>query len=150
MSVEYSAVTELSKRFEMAARVAPDLADRFLVNQFAEPVVREMRADAPVRSGALRDSIRFTHPERLKVVIGSFGVSYAKFVAEGTKAHEIRPKNASALAFKVGGKMVYAKVVRHPGTKANPFMSEAADKVAKRVLPNLAGIMLQPLKGNGQ
>lgn len=41
----------------------------------------------------------------------------------------IRPKHASALKFKVGGKEVFAKQVIHPGVRARPFMRPAIDEV---------------------
>lgn len=50
---------------------------------------------------------------------------YGIYVEEGTKPHIIRPKNKKMLAFKVGGRMVFAKQVRHPGTKAYKFMEYA-------------------------
>lgn len=147
-SVDYTALLALSRRFQIAAAIAPDLMDKFLVEDIAKPIVEEMRKEAPVDSGQLRDSIRYVHPHKLKVVIGSFGVAYVKFVTEGTRPHEIRAKNSSVLSFKVGGKQVFATVVKHPGTEANPFMSEAADKVLKKALPKIAGIMMGEFNGD--
>jgi hypothetical protein len=48
-----------------------------------------------------------------------------RFVLDGTKAHLIRPRRAKALRFEVGGRTTFAKLVRHPGTKANDFMGRA-------------------------
>lgn len=48
-----------------------------------------------------------------------------RFVIEGTRPHLIRPRRAKALRFEVGGRVTYAKVVRHPGTRANPFLQRA-------------------------
>lgn len=147
MGVEYSGMVEMSKRLQMAANLAPKLVDKFLVEQVAKPAVEEMRREAPVVSGKLRDSLDYQHPTTLKVKIGSFGVPYAKFVAEGTKPHTIEPKKASVLAFTVNGTKVFAKKVNHPGTKANPFMSDAIDKTLRGALPRLAGVMMGPLEG---
>ena len=52
---------------------------------------------------------------------------YAVFVEKGTAPHEIRPVKASVLAFEAGGKMVFTPLVRHPGSRANPFMERAAE-----------------------
>ena len=53
---------------------------------------------------------------------------YAVYVAKGTAPHEIRPVNASCLAFEApGGGMVFTGLVRHPGTKPNLFMERAAE-----------------------
>jgi len=43
----------------------------------------------------------------------------------GTRPHMIYP-HGKALRFEVGGKVVFAKYVRHPGTRPNPFHVRAA------------------------
>lgn len=78
----------------------------------------------PVKTGRLRSSIRF------QIGIGPIGyvgtdVNYALAVHNGTKAHDIYPKNASVLAFDVGGQTVFAASVHHPGTKGVPFLTRA-------------------------
>lgn len=52
-------------------------------------------------------------------------------VNDGTRPHIIRPKNAKTLRFKVGGRVVYAKVVHHPGTRPRPFLDRALNEVAR-------------------
>ena len=52
--------------------------------------------------------------------------THAKFIEGGTKAHEIRPRRAKLLRFYVGGRVVYARKVNHPGTAKRPFMESAA------------------------
>lgn len=49
----------------------------------------------------------------------------ALYVIGGTRQHVIRPVRAKALRFTVGGQVVYAKVVMHPGSKPNDFLREA-------------------------
>lgn len=58
-----------------------------------------------------------------------FTVDYAAAVNDGTRPHIIRPRNASVLRFVVGGRVVYARVVHHPGTRANPFLDRALREV---------------------
>ncbi|WP_228980121.1 hypothetical protein [Streptomyces sp. DH12] len=48
-----------------------------------------------------------------------------RYVLDGTRPHLIRPRRAKALRFEVGGRVTYAKIVRHPGTRANPFLQRA-------------------------
>jgi hypothetical protein len=49
----------------------------------------------------------------------------AIFVIKGTRRHIIRPRTKQALKFKIGGRTVFAKIVHHPGTKPNDFMTKA-------------------------
>lgn len=76
-----------------------------------------------VRSGALRRSIFNAIEDSSTSVIGkvasSGDVKYAAIHEFGgkTPAHDILPTKAQALAFMMGGKMVFAKVVHHPGSQ---------------------------------
>ncbi len=47
------------------------------------------------------------------------------FVINGTRPHQIRPVRAQALRFTVGGRVVFAKLVNHPGTQPNDFLNKA-------------------------
>lgn len=48
------------------------------------------------------------------------------YVVNGTRPHRIRPRRRNGvLRFTVGGQVVYARLVNHPGTKPNRFMIEA-------------------------
>lgn len=49
------------------------------------------------------------------------------FLEEGTDPHIITAKNAKALRFEIGGKVIFRKSVHHPGTKATRFWSAGAD-----------------------
>ena len=44
-----------------------------------------------------------------------------------TLVHDIRPKDKRALRWVGKNGFVFAKVVHHPGTKADPFLYEAAE-----------------------
>ena len=60
-------------------------------------------------------------------------VLYAGYIETGTAPHEIRPIRARVLAFKgTEGKMVFAPVVHHPGTKPNPFMHRTLEQVESK------------------
>lgn len=87
---------------------------------------------APVDTGRLRASGKIQYSStfgfRPKATI-IFDTDYAAFVNDGTAPHVIRPRNARVLRFVVGGKVVYAKVVHHPGTRANPFLDRALREV---------------------
>jgi len=44
---------------------------------------------------------------------------------DGTSPHDIYPFKASALRFEVGGDVVFAALVHHPGTAPDPFLDKA-------------------------
>ena len=69
----------------------------------------------------------------------------AVYVEKGTRPHEIRPVNASFLAFEVSGRMVFTPLVRHPGTKPNPFMQRAAEDARSKVGEVFAELWLEML-----
>lgn len=60
----------------------------------------------------------------------SFNTDYAEFVNDGTRPHVIRPRQAQVLRFTVGGRVVFARVVHHPGTRPNPFLDRAVREIA--------------------
>jgi hypothetical protein len=78
-----------------------------------------------VRTGALRASIVGRHLGNFTgqyLWIGS-SQSHALAHHEGTKPHIIRPREAKALRFTKGTSVIYTTMVRHPGTKPNPYLS---------------------------
>lgn len=93
-------------------------------------VESQTKRNAPVNKqsggGNLRQSIRsqMTGISSGKVEVGA---KYAIFVHEGTKPHIIKIRRKKVLANKRQGK-IFGKVVKHPGTRANPFLQEAVDK----------------------
>lgn len=85
---------------------------------------------AGLMTGALRRSIGsfFTfHGRNLEGRVGAnpagSRVGYGVYHHEGTPPHIIRPKQAKALRFKIGNRIVYAQVVHHPGTRPNPYLT---------------------------
>ena len=108
-------------------------ASRSELETTARQVMNRAKVLAPVDTGRLRASIRIEARRTLTLrsvfTIGS-DVEYAQMVHDGTRPHIIRPKRAQALRFRIGGRIVYAKVVHHPGTKARPFLDRAMREIA--------------------
>ena len=99
-----------------------------LIERLAEETEATMFFEAPWRTGRLAQSI-VKQVEKLEASVGPL-VSYAWFVECGTAPHEIRPIRAQILAFSgAGGKLVFAPLVHHPGTKANPFMHRTLEQI---------------------
>lgn len=117
----------------LAAAVQPILARR--AASITRRIAAQARQDVPVKTGNLgrsiqEDPIRFTGPFRVETGVTATA-NYAKFVHDGTRPHVIRPKNARFLVFEAGGRTVFAKSVNHPGTRARPFLRNAANIVAQ-------------------
>ena len=97
-------------------------------------IATQARQDVPVRTGNLgrqvgEGRITMSGPRTVRGSVNDMA-DYALYVHEGTRAHTIRPRTAQALRFQVGGRTVYRKSVRHPGTKARPFLRNAGMRVA--------------------
>lgn len=91
----------------------------------ATKYVRDRAAsNAPKKTGALSRSLKLTVQKRSATIVAQ--VPYSLYVHEGTSPHVIVPKNASVLVFEVGGETVFARKVNHPGTRPQPFLTDAA------------------------
>jgi hypothetical protein len=86
-----------------------------------------------VRTGTLLASIRReegigTLGRYIDVVAGVPGLTtYLGFEHDGTAPHIIRPRRRKALRFVSGGRVVFARQVRHPGTQGSEFLTRALD-----------------------
>jgi hypothetical protein len=104
-----------------------DAASVQLLVKKARAVQREARRMAPGRMGRKVNAVivgkhvrvESTHPATL-------------YVIKGTRPHVIRPRYRKVLKFNMRGRTVFAKVVHHPGTKANDFLTKSLRLVASR------------------
>jgi phage gpG-like protein len=95
-----------------------------------------------VITGNLRRSIFSETIETAHAVTGraasSGDVKYAAIQEYGgkTAAHDIVPTKAEALAFVMGGKPVFAKIVHHPGSNipAHGFMRRSLEELTPDIL----------------
>ena len=118
--------------FEEAASRFDSKLLGLLVERLAEVAYFEAFYGAPWRSGNLARSI-VKEVEADSAVIRVLA-RYGIYVVSGTVPHVIRPAGASCLAFRArSGTMVFTRLVRHPGTKPNPFLEEAAEKTRDQV-----------------
>lgn len=120
----------------LGAAVGPILARK--AASVTRRITAQAKQNAPVLTGNLAraiepDPIKFSGPFRVETGVTA-RTDYAVFVHEGTRPHLIRPRTARALRFDVGGRTVFAKSVHHPGTKARPFLRNAAEQVAREEL----------------
>lgn len=97
------------------------------LTDIAEDVRNAAQTLVPVRTGNLKGSIvRYgvgVKTERIHAM-----AHYAAYVELGTRPHEIRPNNKSALMWT--GRAHPTSRVHHPGATANPYLRPALSWVA--------------------
>lgn len=77
------------------------------------------------RTGRLSRSLYISHARDFRgqyVQVGS-NVRYALLVHEGTRPHLIRPEHGRVLRFREGGRVVYARLVHHPGSRGRKYLT---------------------------
>lgn len=111
------------RRLERMLRLPGGLVHRSL-NRRAARVVNRAQQLAP---GSMGRGIVWHiegHGRELTAVITSRHHA-TQWVINGTRPHQIRPVRAQALRFTTGGRIVFAKLVNHPGTQPNDFLGKA-------------------------
>jgi hypothetical protein len=104
-----------------------------------------------VRTGTLRRAVRAyppissAYPIRGDVAVDR-SAPYGAMLEEGTRPHDIVPIRAEALRFMLGGNVVFAKRVHHPGTKPMPFMKPSLAEKRVEILARLRAAVAEPLK----
>lgn len=98
-------------------------------------ILRSGRKLAGRDTGRLRRSMYMRQHYRGRVQYVEVGakVPYAYDHHEGTRRHTIRATPGRVMRFNVGGKVVYAKKVDHPGTKATKFLTTPMRIAVKRL-----------------
>src|SRR3972149_11737081 len=122
MSIDVSVQIDRS-RLERLLRLPGGLVERDMRRR-VERVENRARQLAPgSMSRQIRSQITRERNEITGYVISDHPATI--YVVSGTRPHVIRPVRARALRFTVGGRVVYAKIVHHPGTRPNDFLAEA-------------------------
>ncbi len=115
------------KELQAAFRKSPMVVGKEIQKAIATSVMminRNTKQEVPVKTGTLRRGIRSKISSFRGTVEST--LAYGICVHEGTSAHIIRPVKKKALYWKGAAHPV--KSVRHPGTRANPFMKRGAEK----------------------
>lgn len=75
----------------------------------------------------------------MEVTVHTSNIKYARLVEEGTRPHIIKPKNKKALYWK--GAKHPVKSVRHPGSKAKPYLIPAFESEKDNLIKNLKEVI---------
>lgn len=111
---------KIEVRLNPAAGAQIDKAALELLVKRARRVQRNARRMAPGKMGRKINAVvvgkhvrvESSHPATM-------------YVIKGTRPHIIRPRYRKVLRFSVKGRTVFARVVHHPGTKPNDFLTKA-------------------------
>jgi hypothetical protein len=102
------------------------------VTNLCRKIVNQATIDAPVDTGFLRGqhsmSVNVLRTQVRGTVVNR--AKYAASVHDGSGPHIIRARKKRALRFESGGKVIFARSVRHPGTRGRPWLVEAAERTA--------------------
>jgi len=123
---------------EEPARQAESL--RLFQEEGSAIVMEEMRAEAPIRSGFLRESIAtYMTPQGFTVYPSA---PYAEAVEKGVGPRTIFPVRAQVLRFETeAGAIIFAKHVKHPGFPGRWFVRRTAEAVRERLAELYAWIL---------
>ena len=99
---------------------------------------RNISNNGSVKTGHLRRGIT-TDVGNMEVTVHTSNIKYARGVEEGTRPHTIRAKNKKALYWK--GAKHPVKSVRHPGSRAKPFLIPAFEKEKEVIMKDLEKIV---------
>ena len=130
MSVDLTQIAvDLARAGEMSGKSLDDLILSAANSMYAEILPR-----VPVDTGNLRAAMQvIATPGKVSIGPDLTKAPYAWMVHDGTRAHTIKPKTAKVLRFQAGGKVVYTREVKHPGTRAQPYMTEGLEAWMNRL-----------------
>jgi hypothetical protein len=129
---------------QLRARLEAIKPNPQMMRNLALSAVREQKLLVPRKTGNLGRSIvlgRVTSTMAETVATAN----YAAFVELGTRPHTIVPRQRKALRFAAGGNatlsgrpragssVIFTKRVRHPGTRAQPYMVPGAKRAVERL-----------------
>lgn len=144
--VRVKGLSELNKFLQqLPAKVEANIL-RGALREGAKPVMEAAKANAPVKTGKLRDGIKSRTSLRKGRVTTSIRVTgphgyLARWFEYGVAAHQITAAKGGWLFF--GGK--YAKAVNHPGISPRPFMRPALEAQATAAVLGAANYMKKRL-----
>ena len=124
----------------MALKGAPELRRRLRAiktvfkpvgRQWTDETTRLARSRVRVVSGKTRNSIRRKNASMTKAAVVATGG--ARFLEAGTKPHPIVAKKMTAMKFNASGQPRFAKKVKHPGSRKQPFLRRSGKDALEKI-----------------
>lgn len=168
LKVMFLGVQELGSRLDLARTFIRSRRMRVILEDAKNTMVAMARKDVPKKSYLLHSKI-FGKVENFlsefpSIVIGTRKSTYAQYVEEGTKPHEIKPRIKRILYWQTAGPRgqkiptgkgiigpqgyeVFKNRVRHPGTKPQPYIAPQITRMRPRLIMALQRAMNEMFEG---
>ena len=128
-----------SVKFPEAERVSRELV-KSLLPDAVHLVATRARANAPRQTGGLAESIEERVEEDVPRGAVAATARHSFIIHQGTKSHPAMAKNSRALTIYTGGAgVVFRKSMEHPGTKGQPFLTDAIEDSRQEIAQALQG-----------
>lgn len=138
ISIKIENLDALKAAFLKAPSIAAPLYGR-AIEQTAFMIESDAKRNAPVNKqsggGNLRQLISSRMTGKASAIVES-KAKYSEWVDQGTRPHIIRVKSARVLANRRTGQF-FGKVVKHPGTRAQPYFTNAVQSGEKFISSEL-------------
>ena len=132
LSIKIQNLDKLKAAFLKAPSIAMTQYGR-AIERTAYKIEGDAKRNAPVNKGTgggnLRQLISSRMTGKASAIIES-KAKYSAYVDQGTRPHIIRIRNAKVLANRRTGQ-IFGKVVKHPGTKKQPYFTNAVQSGEK-------------------
>jgi hypothetical protein len=130
ITIDMLGVQELTRR--LAA--VPDNLQRRVIREMAQIVYdsAQRAADTHTKTGALaRSLVNKPIPGGRYIGHDLQAAEHAKYVHNGTRPHEIRPRRRKVLRWVSGDVYAFARKVQHPGYEGDAYLVRAADDAVR-------------------
>ena len=142
VTITSTGLASLLNKFRSFTSQADQIIQDKMLESVKENIVAVAKSLVPKKTGALQASIdAITGDDPLSVLLVAQR-NYSRWLEYGERAHTIEAKNAKALAFKIGGRLIFAKSVWHPGIPPHPFLTPAIEAGKEKVASDIASAII--------
>ena len=141
IKVDVNDLNEFSVKILKLSQEAEENVKKVVKNsafKIQKEAISNLTKNKSVATGHLRRAVS-TDIKSLEATVHTSNVKYAIMVEKGTKAHLIKPKNKKMLYWKGASHPV--RIVRHPGSRAKPFLEPAFEKEKDQFLEKLKEVI---------